>query len=124
MVKHPAQMASIDCLLQGLESGVVKAQLLIAAVLNADHEPSPDLSHTHQAWQAQRHSGAVTCLLAHSCTIFDEFDREEFTPLLISGCKAGTISATRVEDGSPFFTLHLHTDEVGSNSFNSSLAKI
>ena len=105
-------MASKSCSLQGFLCGKVKSEPLIGAILNTDPSSVFGLSETSVAWQTKSHTGAVTCLLAHSCKIYDEFDQETLARLLISGCTDGIISVANSEDGSPIFTLHLHTDEV------------
>ena len=101
---------SNSCFMQGYMSGKVKSEPLVAAILKAD--PSSRSGQTSVAWQCRSHKGAVKCLLAHRCKIYNESDQEIFPQLLISGCTDGIISAANADDGGPVFTLNLHTDEV------------
>lgn len=94
--------------MQGHATGAVDAQPLAALILNA----TPNGRATDFNWQAKCHEGAVTCLLQHSCNVFDDLAGMQEVHLLLSGGTDGITCARCSRTGESFLSLALHTDEV------------
>ena len=64
------------------------------------------------SWQSDGHRAAVTCLLEHTCQVFDQDRGTLQISLLLSGAADGSLRAHSLADGSSYLSLHLHTAEV------------
>lgn len=96
---------------QGYASGKLQVQPLIAAAAANLRSTG---TGTGFVWQRNDQLGSVTCLLEHSCQIFDDFTGMQLVSLLLSGYSNGFVCAHYLSNGEDFFRLALHTSQVKS----------